>query len=102
MIADSTKPVDRIRAPIPLELSPFGVLATLRTLGAATLRDSARSPDGGLLADYRGEVSAPERLAGRLAGVPGVIEHGLVPPSLVSDVVIVRGESVDRLVIRGG
>ena len=94
VIADSSKPVDEIRAPIPLELSTFGLRSTLRELGAARLRDGPPSPDGGVLADYVGEVNEPQRLTSWLAEVPGVIEHGLFPPSLVSDVLIARGSEV--------
>ena len=101
VIADSTKPVDRIRPPIPLELSPFGAASTLRALGAATLRDAARSPDGGLIADYHGEVSAPERLAGWLSGMPGVVEHGLFGPTLVYRMLVARGEAVETLFAAG-
>jgi ribose 5-phosphate isomerase A len=97
VIADSTKAVERIRPPIPLELSPFGAASTLRALGTATLRDAARSPDGGLLADYRGEVRAPEALAGWLSGLPGVIEHGLFGPPLVDRVLVARGDAVETL-----
>jgi ribose 5-phosphate isomerase A len=98
VIADSTKPVDRIRAPIPLELSAFGLTATLRELGEAELRDAERSPDDGVLADYGGAVDDPRRLADWLAGVPGVVEHGLFAPELVSEVLIGRDGDVDRLV----
>jgi ribose 5-phosphate isomerase A len=98
VIADSSKPVDRISAPVPLELSPFGVAATLRHLGDSSLRDgSARSPDGGLIADYRGEVGDPADLAGRLAAIPGVVDHGLFPPEMVSEALIGRGEEVERV-----
>jgi ribose 5-phosphate isomerase A len=100
VIVDSTKPAERIGPPIPLELSAFGVRSTLRELGAVKLRDAVPSPDGGLLADYVGEVNEPDRLASWLAGVPGVIEHGLFPPALVSEVLVGRGREVDRLVIR--
>jgi ribose 5-phosphate isomerase A len=94
VIADSSKPVDEITAPIPLELSAFGVRSTLRELGEARLRDGPPSPDGGVLADYVGEVNEPQRLASWLAEVPGVIEHGLFPPALVSQVLIGRGAEV--------
>jgi ribose 5-phosphate isomerase A len=94
VVADSSKPVDEIRAPIPLELSAFGLRSTLRELGAARLRDGPPSPDGGVLADYVGEVNEPQRLASWLAEVPGVIEHGLFGPSLVSEVLIGRGAEV--------
>ena len=33
MIADSTKPVERIGAPVPLELAAYGLASTLRRLG---------------------------------------------------------------------
>jgi ribose 5-phosphate isomerase A len=98
VIADSSKPVERIVAPIPLELFPFGVSATLRRLGEATLRDgAARSPDGGLIADYNGEVADPSALAGVLSATPGVIDHGLFEPEMVSEILIGRGEAVERI-----
>jgi ribose 5-phosphate isomerase A len=98
LIVDSSKPVDRIRSPIPLELSAFGLAATLRAVGPAELREGPRSPDGGVIADYLGEVDEPGRLADRLTGVPGVVEHGLFAPGLVSEVLVGRGTTVDRLV----
>jgi ribose 5-phosphate isomerase A len=98
VIADSSKPVERIAAPIPLELFPFGVAATLRRLGDARLRDgAARSPDGGLIADYQGEVGDPSALAGLLSATPGVIDHGLFEPEMVSEILIGRGETVERI-----
>jgi ribose 5-phosphate isomerase A len=102
VIVDSTKPVERIRAPVPLELAAFGLAATLRELGEVELRRSDRSPDGGVIADYLGDVRDPERLAGRLARLPGVIGHGLFEPALVSEVLIARGGAVDRLVYATG
>jgi ribose 5-phosphate isomerase A len=95
VIVDSTKPVERIRAPIPLELTAFGLASTLRELGNARLRDAARSPDDGVIADYLGEVNEPERLASWLAAVPGVVEHGLFGPGLVSEVLVGRGDQVE-------
>jgi ribose 5-phosphate isomerase A len=96
VIADSTKPVDAIRSPIPLELSPYGLAATLRELdGAAEPRDAPPSPDGGVIADWSGEVGDPAQLATRLDAVPGVMAHGLFPPGLVSDVLIGRGGEVE-------
>jgi ribose 5-phosphate isomerase A len=101
VIVDSTKPVDRIRPPIPLELAEFGLNSTLRELGAARLRDAVRSPDNGVIADYVGEVNEPERIADWLAGVPGVIEHGLFGPGLVSEVLVARGQAVETLYAAG-
>jgi len=97
VIADSSKPVERIVAPIPLELHRFGLAATLRELGAVELRDADPTPDDGVLADYLGEVDNPVVLAVRLATVPGVVEHGLFPPSLLAEVLIGRGTEVERL-----
>jgi ribose 5-phosphate isomerase A len=98
VIADSTKPVEEIVAPVPLELHRFGLRSILRELGAAELRDAEPTPDGGVLADYRGEVNEPARLAAWLASVPGVVDHGLFAPALVSEVLIGRGSEVERVV----
>jgi ribose 5-phosphate isomerase A len=97
VIASSDKPVDRLVPPVPLELSAFGVRATLRALGDAELRDVPPTPDGGLVADYRGPVGEPEELAARLDTIPGVVAHGLFPPALVTLVLVGRGGSVERL-----
>jgi ribose 5-phosphate isomerase A len=97
VIVDSRKPVEQISPPIPLELSPFGVAATLREIGMARLRDAPRTPGGGVLADYLGEVVEPEALATRLAAVPGVVEHGLFAPPLVSEVLVGRDDEVERI-----
>ena len=97
VIVDSAKPVDELSPPVPLELSSFGLRATLRALGAAELRDAPPTPDGGLLADYLGPVGDPAALAARLAATPGVVEHGLFGPELVSDVLVGRGEQVQAL-----
>ena len=97
VIADSSKPVARIAPPIPLELSRFGLGATLRALGPVRLRDAPPSPDGGLIADYDGPVDYPQSLARRFEAAPGVVGHGLFHPDLVSDVLIGRGASVERL-----
>lgn len=94
VIGGSDKPVDVLRAPVPLELLAFGLDATLRELGEVELRDVARSPDGGVIADYVGAIGDPAELAARLDAVPGVVAHGLFPPTLVSDVLIARGDAV--------
>jgi ribose 5-phosphate isomerase A len=102
VIADSTKPVGSLTAPVPLELAKFGIAATLRELGNVELRDVPESPDRGLIADYRGEVGDPGELAAWLASVPGVVEHGLFPPRLVSEVIVGRGETAEPLALAGG
>jgi ribose 5-phosphate isomerase A len=97
VVVDSGKPVEALSPPVPLELSSFGVRATVRALGAAELREGPPSPDGGLIADYLGPVDDPEALAARLAATPGVAEHGLFGPELVTEVLVGRGEQVQAL-----
>jgi ribose 5-phosphate isomerase A len=97
VIGSSDKLVEAIAPPVPLELLPFGVRATLRALGPAELRDVPPSPDGGVIADYLGPVEDPSDLADRLAAVPGIVEHGLFPPELVSEILVARDGQVERI-----
>jgi len=98
VISDSSKPVEELTAPVPLELFAFGLRSTLARLGdAVELRDAPRSPDNGVIADYRGRIGDPAKLAARLEADPGVAAHGLFPPDLVSEVLVARGGEVDRL-----
>ena len=61
------------------------------------IREGARpSPDGGVIADYLGEIRDLAGLASRLALTPGVVDHGLFPPALVADVIVARGDRVER------
>lgn len=97
VIASSDKLVEVIAPPIPLELLAYGLDATLRRLASVALRDVPPSPDGGVIADYLGPVDELAELAARLAETPGVVEHGLFPPSLVSDVIVAHGDQIERL-----
>jgi ribose 5-phosphate isomerase A len=97
VIVSSDKLVEAIAPPVPLELLPFGIPATLRALAFAQLRDVPPSPDGGVIADYLGPVEDPAELADRLAAIPGVVEHGLFAPLLVSDILVAREGSVERI-----
>ncbi len=99
VIADSSKPVDSLSPPVPLELAKFGLAATLRELGEVELRDAPESPDGGIIADYRGTLGDPGDLAARFSVTPGVVEHGLFPPQLVSGVLVGRGERAKPLTL---
>jgi len=96
VIADSSKLVSRIRPPVPLELVPFGLAGTLRRLRDVELRDVPPSPDGGVIADYTGAVGGPEALDAWLSSVPGVVDHGLFPPAMVAEVIVGRGDAVER------
>jgi len=96
VIVSSDKRVDRLAPPVPLELLEFGLGATLARLGAVELRDVPPSPDGGVIADYVGAIDDPDDLAAWLSGTVGVVEHGLFPPALVSDVIVGRGEQAEH------
>jgi ribose 5-phosphate isomerase A len=97
VIADSSKPVDRLAPPVPLELFAFGLRSTLARLGPEVkLREAPRSPDGGVIADFLGEVDDPAALAAGLEADPGVAAHGLFPPQLVSDVIVAQDGAVQR------
>ncbi len=95
VIADSSKPVDVLSGPLPVELLAFGLGSTLRRLGNVTLRDLPPSPDGGIIGDYHGPLDEPRATATRLSSTPGIIEHGLFPPEMVSTAIIGRGEQVE-------
>jgi ribose 5-phosphate isomerase A len=100
VVVDSSKPVEALRAPVPLELLAFGLRSTLARLGPdVTLRDVPRSPDRGAIADYHGQIGDPAALAARLESDPGVTSHGLFPPGMVSDVLVGAGATVNRLTL---
>ncbi len=97
VIADSTKPVAALHPPIPLELVAYGLESTLARIRTVRLRDVPPSPDGGVIADFTGDVGKPGALAARLEAIPGVVEHGLFPPQMVATIFVARGESVQRI-----
>jgi ribose 5-phosphate isomerase A len=98
VIVSANKLVAEIGPPVPLELLRFGVAHTLHELGDARLRERdagphesdagpRESPEGNLIGDYTGPVGDPGALAGRLADTPGVVEHGLFAPTMVSEII---------------
>jgi ribose 5-phosphate isomerase A len=95
VIVSSDKLVARLSPPVPLELLEYGLAATLRRLGSVALRSAPRSPDGGMIADYTGEFDDPAELAVRLSATVGIVEHGVFPATMVSAVVVARGEEVE-------
>jgi ribose 5-phosphate isomerase A len=102
VIASAEKAVAALRPPVPLEILRFGAQRTLAALGHARLREAAPpSPEGNLIADYLGPVEDPRTLAAWLAGVPGVVEHGLFAPELVSDVLIAGTQGVEHRALAG-
>lgn len=96
VIASADKAVDELSPPVPLELVPFGVGRTLLALEPARLRGVPPSPDGGAIADYLGAVGDPRELAARLSATPGVVDHGLFAPEMVSLILIAGEHAVER------
>jgi ribose 5-phosphate isomerase A len=102
VIASAEKEVQRLEPPVPLELLSFGVEHTLALLAPTQLRDAPPSPDGGVIADYRGPVEDPRALADRLSATPGVVDHGLFAPEMVSEILIAGPDGVRRRAVGGG
>jgi ribose 5-phosphate isomerase A len=103
VIISEDKLVETLHPPVPLELDAFGLQATLRLLGPVVLRAGAAvTPEGGVLADYTGDVSDPCALAAFLDQVPGVTGHGLFGPAMVHDVFVGgRARPLDPPISRG-
>jgi ribose 5-phosphate isomerase A len=96
VIASAEKAVERLSAPVPLELIGFGAARTLLALAPSQMREVPPSPDGGLIADYFGAIGDPAELAQRLSQTPGVIDHGLFAPEMVSTILIAGHGGVQR------
>jgi len=94
VIADDSKWVEALgRFPLPIEVIPFGLRATQRAIGEAFAECGVSGPmvvrkgkdghvfvtdEGHWIIDARlGRISDAPKLAGSLASVPGVVEHGL-------------------------
>jgi ribose 5-phosphate isomerase A len=93
VVADASTKVETLgRFPLPVEIIPFGAMSTVRRIGAAAraagcegelvLRRTGPDPlvtDNGnwILDCHFGAIPAPADLDRALAGVPGVVEHGL-------------------------
>ena len=62
----------------------------------ASCAAASASPDGNLIADYHGPVEDARGLAARLSETPGVVEHGLFAPEMVSEVLIAGADGIRR------
>ncbi|MGW8552181.1 hypothetical protein [Streptomyces tubercidicus] len=84
--------------PIRLLLADIdGALVTSdKVLTDRAVQRGPRSPDEGVIADYHGAVDDLAGVAALLGATPGVVEHGLFPPTLVADVFVARGDSVEH------
>jgi len=94
VIADDSKWVEVLgRFPLPIEVIPFGLSATQRAIGGAFAESGVSGQmvvrkgkdghvfvtDGGhwIVDAHLGRITDAPRLAGLLAVIPGVVEHGL-------------------------
>jgi ribose 5-phosphate isomerase A len=110
VIADSSKWVETLgRFPLPVEVVPFGLAATLRAMerafaqcgvsGQMVLRRAKDGhvfvTDGGhwIVDAHLSRIVDAQRLAGNLNGIPGVVEHGLFI-GLASMVVLASAEGI--------
>ena len=89
VIVSANKLVEALSPPVPLEILAFGSPSTFRRLAGAIARPATpRSPEGGIIADWLQAFNDPGTLTQYLDSVPGVISHGLFPPSMVHDVIV--------------
>jgi ribose 5-phosphate isomerase A len=110
VIADDTKWVDMLgKFPLPVEVIPFGLAATRRSIakafgqggvsGEMVLRKRADGhvfvTDGGhwIIDAHLGRIQDAPRLAGLLSAIPGVVEHGLFT-NLASVAVLAGGQGI--------
>jgi ribose 5-phosphate isomerase A len=94
VIADDSKWVEVLgRFPLPVEVVPFGLAATRRAISEAIAQSGNSGQmmlrkgrdghvfvtDGGhwIIDAHLGRIADAGRLAGLLASIPGVVEHGL-------------------------
>jgi ribose 5-phosphate isomerase A len=107
VIADDTKNVETLgRFPLPIEINPFGMRATIAAIGEAAtslglsgplaVREKDGKPfvtDGGhLIVDASfGRIPDPRALSAALHAIPGVVEHGLFID--LADLAILAGPS---------
>ena len=110
VIADDSKWVDTLgRFPLPIEVVPFGLAATQRAIGRAFAESGVSGQmvvrngkdghvfvtDGGhwIIDAHLGRIVDVPRLAGLLAAIPGVVEHGLFI-GLASTAILASGNGI--------
>jgi ribose 5-phosphate isomerase A len=115
VIADEGKYVELLgRFPLPIEVVAFGLAATRQAIEAAARDTGCPGPvaqrrtreghafvtDGGhlILDAALARIPEPRALAGRLAAIPGVVEHGLFIG--LANTAIIAGSGGVRIVER--
>lgn len=112
VVVDEAKLVDVLGAfPLPIEVVEFGLGATMKAISGAAaglglagpiaVRYAGSAPfrtDGGhLIVDASfGRIPDPQALAAALAGIPGVVEHGLFI-GLASAAIVARADRIEWL-----
>lgn len=104
VVVDDTKLVDAL-GPFgtPLEVLGFapGVVASaVEALGASEIVTRPMKSDNGnlLMVAHFGAIADPLALATELSAVPGLVEHGIFPGSMVERVVVAGADGVRELV----
>ncbi|MHC1631013.1 MAG: ribose-5-phosphate isomerase RpiA [Methanotrichaceae archaeon] len=88
IVADSSKYVKTLNAPVPLEVLPFAaklVEKKINDIGGVPILRQAKMKDGPVISDNGnfvidadfGVIEDPQDLASQLSAIPGVVEHGL-------------------------
>lgn len=90
IIVDESKLCERLNKPVPLEIIPEAIRFVERRIGELggklELRRE-RSELGNLLADaHFGEISDVPEMDRKLSCIPGIVEHGIFPCDMVSEV----------------
>lgn len=104
VVVDESKLVARLGAfGTPLEVLDFAprvVARRIEQLGATAVTTRAqRSDNGNLLMDaHFGTIDDPVGLGAELAAIPGLVEHGLFPSTMVERVVVAGATGVRELV----
>ena len=98
VIVDESKLVNALTFPLPIEIIPFASAMTLRHVRLLGCSPKIRRHDGqdfitdngNLVADchFSEPITDPERLSAALKKIPGVVETGLFPNTMVSTVFV--------------
>jgi ribose 5-phosphate isomerase A len=103
IVADSTKRVDLLIHPVPVEVLPFAARLAkswIEELGGTPTIRQAKMKDGPVITDNGnfvidadfGVIEDPGLLAAQLSEIPGVVEHGIF--EIVDELVVVIDDEV--------
>ncbi|EHH69094.1 ribose 5-phosphate isomerase A [Gluconobacter morbifer] len=108
VIVDGRKPVDLLgeRAPVPVEVIPFGWECTAEYLASCGARGVKPRQDrnGGLFVSdngnmvldcHFGPIEDPEALARKIDAIVGVVEHGMFL-NMASEVLVATEQGIER------